>query len=115
MKFIRDEMMFQKVLASICDLPLVVINDSSPAEIFCEVALTFILEMKQRVPLDVIVLSLRRACELINHFPFLGKRDNMLAKMLKCRRLAVLTGGIKDWDQCVIPLINEVQCVPVGP
>jgi len=108
-KFVCHEEMFSKVLTSMCDLPLVTNeNDMPSAKLFCELALGFILEMKTQLVPDTVLLSLKRVHELMKLHPCLRDESNIVRQVIKCRRIAVLIGGIQVWDLFLPYLENSV-------
>jgi len=99
--------MFKKVLASMCDLPLVTDdNDLPSAKLFCELALGFILEMRMQVLPATILLSLKRVNELMKLYPCLGDDATIMLQVMKCRHMAVMVGGIQVWNRFLPYLAN---------
>ena len=88
MKFMRDADKFEKVLSSMCNLPLAPNDtDLSSAKIFSSLALGFILEKKsKRLLPDTILLSLTQVHALmeLNHV-FLWKVAEIMTQIVQCQ------------------------------
>ena len=99
-KYVCKPEMFEKVLASVCDLPMVLGDNELPsAKTFCGLALSFMLEKKTDVLSDCIVLTMKRVYELIQLYPTLKDDEEIKAKIINCRQLVVLVeGGIVLWN-----------------
>lgn len=110
-KFIRHPSlpdMFEKVLISTCDLPLISDQgcDHSSAEIFCELSLEFVVEKGTDLQSDdAIILTMKRVHEIMKLHPQLQEDASLLSQITKCRRLAVIVGGLKVWN-LFIPILK---------
>jgi hypothetical protein len=100
---------FEKLLASMCDLPLVTTDSDLPSvKLFCELALGFILEMKMQISPDTILLSLNRVSELMTIYPCLGNESAIMLQIKECRHMAVMAGGIQMWNRFLPYLDNSM-------
>ena len=91
--------MFEKVLSTLCDLPLASNDtDISAAKLFSSLALAFILKQKLNLEPETIVLSLKRVHEIMELNPILQEDKMLLAQIVKCRQLSVLFGCIDVWN-----------------
>ena len=98
-KFVQHEDMFEKVLSTLCDLPLASNDtDISAAKLFSSLALAFILKQKLNLEPETIVLSLKRVHEIMELNPILQEDKMLLAQIVKCRQLSVLFGCIDVWN-----------------
>jgi hypothetical protein len=107
MKFTHHGNMFEKVLSSMCDLPMVQNDkDLSSAKTFCGLALGFILEMNSKLLPDTILLSLKRVNELMEVHQCLREDATIITEIIKCRPLAVVSGGIHVWNS-FLPFVEN--------
>jgi hypothetical protein len=98
-KFVQHEDMFEKVLSTLCDLPLASNDtDMSAAKLFSSLALAFILKRKLNLQPETIVLSLKRVHALMELNPILQEDLMILAQIVKCRQLTVCSGCINVWN-----------------
>ncbi len=98
-KCVHLGILFEKVLAPLCDLPLVPDeNDVSSAHLFCSLALGFLLAMKMQLSSDSILLSMKRVHALMKLNPCLQEDVKLTALIVSCRRLAVSAGGLDVWN-----------------
>lgn len=98
-KCVRLGILFEKVLAPLCALPLISDeNDVSSAYIFCGLALSFLLEMKMQLSSDTILLCMKRVHELMKLNPRLQTDVKLMALIVNFRHLAVLAGGLDVWN-----------------
>jgi hypothetical protein len=108
LKFMRHEEMFEKVLSSMCDLPLVQNEkDLSSAKEFSSLALGFILDLNPKLLPDTILLSMKRVNELMEINHCLRKDAMITTQIIKCRPLAVISGGIHTWSS-FIPFVENL-------
>ncbi|KAL3807850.1 hypothetical protein ACHAXA_009878 [Cyclostephanos tholiformis] len=108
MKFIRHREMFEKVLSSICDLPLVRSEkDLSSAILFSSLALDFILETNAKLLPDTILLTMKRVNELMERNHCIREDAKITAQIIKCRQLAVIFGGIHIWNS-FLPFVENL-------
>ena len=97
-KFVSHDDMFAKVLATVCDLPLVATeNDLVSANQFCNMAIGYIVDMDVLLPSETITVTLKRVYELMQLYPSLIDDEYATAGILKCRPLAALAGAIDVW------------------
>ena len=98
-KCVRLGNLFEKVLTPLCDLPLISDeNDDASAQLFCNLTLRFLLEMKMQVSSDTIQLCMKRVYELVNLHPFLQKDAELQMLITNFRPIAVMAAGHDVWN-----------------
>jgi len=109
MQCVHSEELFAKALASTSALPYSVSDedkDTSVARVFCELALSFILEQRGArllCPDDTIIILLR-VNDLMSKFQALD--TELAAKIMQTRHVAAAIGALEVWDR-FIPFLDE--------
>jgi hypothetical protein len=109
MQCVHSEELFAKALASTSALPYSVSDedkDTSVARVFCELALSFILEQRGArllCPDDTIIILLR-VNDLMSKFQALD--TELAAQIMQTRHVAAAIGALEVWDR-FIPFLDE--------
>lgn len=103
-QFVPQELMFPKVLSSLCNLPFVATPDSSSARLFSKLALGYVAHHKTTNTIPKLLLHvLKRVTELMVKYPQIASDEVITTLMLKCRQMAVLEdGAIQAWEQIMV-------------
>ena len=67
----------------------------------------FILDMKTKLSPDTILLSMKRVNEMMEINPCLRDDVKFTARIINCRQLAVLAGGIDVWN-LFLPFVGHL-------
>ncbi len=109
MKCVHSDELFVKALTSTSALPYSVSDedkDTSVARVFCELALSFILEQRGArllCPDDTIIILLR-VYDLMSKFQALD--TELAAQIMQTRHVAAAIGALEVWDR-FIPFLDE--------
>ena len=109
MQCVHSEELFAKALASTSALPYSVSDedkDTSVARVFCELALSFILEQRGArllCPDDTIII-LQRVYDLMSKFQALD--TELATQIMQTRHIATAIGALEVWDR-FIPFLDE--------
>jgi len=104
-KCVYNHEMFAHALASMCSLPYSVLGDEevrhSP-KLFCELALSFMLEERETVCQCDTITILKRVHNLMSKFPSLRDDSKLVTQIMQCRRIAVSTmDSLQVWNRFI--------------
>ncbi len=101
---VYNDEMFAQALVSMSALPYSISGEEQvehPPQLFCELALSFMLEERVRVCQGETITILKRVHDLMTEFPSL--RDTKLVRqILQCRHIAAsIRDGVQVWDRFI--------------
>jgi hypothetical protein len=104
-KCVEIDEMFAKALVSMSALPYNVSGweqDGQPAKLFCELALTFMLEERVKMCEGNSITILKRVHNLMSNFIKLREDKELVTKVMQCRHIATsISGGVLVWDNFI--------------
>ena len=106
--FVAYDRMFPQILASLCALPSTDEGSSSSANLFCKLAMGYIIQYGNRQDVTskkLILLVITKILKLMLRHSQLRKDGLLSSLVLKCRRLVVFVdGGTEVWERVVFLL-----------
>lgn len=105
-KCVQNDEMFAQALVSMSALPYSVMGDEQqdgqPPRLFCELALSFILEERVRLCQGDIATVLERVYDLMSKFTKLREVTELVTKITQCRHVATSNrDGAQVWDSFI--------------
>lgn len=102
-KCVENDEMFAQALISMSALPYSVTGGEQQgaqlAQLYCELALTFILEERVRPCQGDIITVMKRVYDLMSKFTKLREDTDLIRKIMQCRHVAVASrDGMQVWD-----------------